>query len=151
LNQKSSPDRLAFQIARTTISPNYPGEELETLDRQNLVISVDVPPQDGETDEQRQERENANAAIVVRRQQEIAAAAPGAGQQLGQQPLNVKQVNANARNKHLRHHLPLNSGATMTHLVPTDYMHETSSGTSSATDLKFTTRRKPTWEPLLPL
>jgi hypothetical protein len=39
----------------------------------------------------------------------------------------------------------------MTHLVPTDYMHETSLETSSATDLKFTTRRKPTWEPLLPL
>jgi hypothetical protein len=54
-------------------------------------------------------------------------------------------------NKHLRHQLPLSSGATMTHLVPTDYVHETSSGTSSATDLKFTTRRKPTWEPLLPL
>jgi hypothetical protein len=54
-------------------------------------------------------------------------------------------------NKHLRHQLPPSSGATMTHLVPTDYMHETSSGTSSATDLKFTTRHKQTWEPLLPL
>jgi hypothetical protein len=56
-----------FYIARTTISPNYPGEEFETLDREILVISADVPPQDGETDEQRQERENANAARVVRR------------------------------------------------------------------------------------
>jgi hypothetical protein len=76
--------------------------------------------------------------------------------------LLVPQVQANNRstrdrsmptpgNKHLRHQLPLNSGATMTHLVPTDYVHETSSGTSSATDSKFTTRRKPTWEPLLPL
>jgi hypothetical protein len=27
-----------------------------------LVVSADVPPQDGETDAQRQERENANAA-----------------------------------------------------------------------------------------
>jgi hypothetical protein len=54
-------------------------------------------------------------------------------------------------NKHLRHQLPLSSGATMTHLVPIDYVHETSSGTSSAMDLKFITRRKPTWEPLLPL
>jgi hypothetical protein len=34
LNQESSPGRLAFQVAHTTISPNYPGEELETLDRQ---------------------------------------------------------------------------------------------------------------------
>jgi hypothetical protein len=33
LNQESSPDRLAFQVAHTTISPNYPGEELETLDQ----------------------------------------------------------------------------------------------------------------------
>jgi hypothetical protein len=31
-----------------------------------LVISADVPPQDGETDEQHQERENANAARAVR-------------------------------------------------------------------------------------
>jgi hypothetical protein len=33
MNQESSPDRLAFQVAHTTISPNYPGEEFETLDR----------------------------------------------------------------------------------------------------------------------
>jgi hypothetical protein len=65
LNQESSPDRLAFQIAHTTISPNYPGEELKTLDCQILVIPTDVPPQDGETDEQHQERENANAARAV--------------------------------------------------------------------------------------
>jgi hypothetical protein len=37
------------------------------------------------------------------------------------------------------------------HLVPTDCVRETSSGTSSAMDLKFTIPRKPTWEPLLPL
>jgi hypothetical protein len=40
-----------------------------------LVVSADVPPQDGETDEQRQKRENANAARAVRRQQELAAPA----------------------------------------------------------------------------
>jgi hypothetical protein len=61
-----SPDHLAFQIARTTISSNYLGEELETLDREILVVSTDVPPRDGEIDEQRQERENANAARAVR-------------------------------------------------------------------------------------
>jgi hypothetical protein len=66
MNQESSPDRLAFQIAHTTISPNYLGEEFETPERQILVVSVEVPPQDGETDEQRQERENANAAKAVR-------------------------------------------------------------------------------------
>jgi hypothetical protein len=92
LNQESSLDRLAFQVAHTTISPNYPGEEFETLDRQILVISADVPPRDGETDEQRQERENSNAARAVRRQQDIAVAAPGAGLQ----PANAGQVNANA-------------------------------------------------------
>jgi hypothetical protein len=53
MNRELSPDRLTFQIARTTISPNYSGEEIETLDREVLVISVDVPPQDGETYEQR--------------------------------------------------------------------------------------------------
>jgi hypothetical protein len=53
LNQESSPYRLAFQVTHTTISSNYLGEELETLDRQILVVSADIPPQDGETDEQR--------------------------------------------------------------------------------------------------
>jgi hypothetical protein len=90
LNQESSPDRLAFQVAHTTISPNYPGEEFETLDRQILVVSADVPPQDGETDAQRQERENANAARAIRWKQEIAAAASG----VGLQPANAGQVNA---------------------------------------------------------
>jgi hypothetical protein len=54
-------------------------------------------------------------------------------------------------NKHLRHRPPLSSGAMMTHLVLIDYVHETSSRTSSATDTKFATRSKLTWEPLLPL
>jgi hypothetical protein len=92
MNQESSPNCLAFQVAYTTISPNYPGEEFGTLDRQILVVSADVPLQDGETDEQRQELENSNTAKAVRRQQEIATAAPGAGIQ----PANAGQVNANA-------------------------------------------------------
>jgi hypothetical protein len=95
MNRKSSPDHLAFQIVRTTISPNYPGEELKTLDHEVLVVSADVPPQDGETDEQRQERENANAARAVSRQQELVATVPATGQQPGQQPVNAGQVNGN--------------------------------------------------------
>jgi hypothetical protein len=79
LNQESSPDRLAFQVAQTTISPNYPGEEFKTPDRQILVVSADESPQDGETDDQQQKRENANAARDVWRQQELAIAAPVAG------------------------------------------------------------------------
>jgi hypothetical protein len=67
MNREPSPDRLAFQIARTTISPNYLGEEFETLDREVLVVSVDVPPQDEEIDEQCVEHENANAARATRR------------------------------------------------------------------------------------
>jgi hypothetical protein len=77
-------------------------------------------------------------------------------------PLLLPQVQANNRvtsdkstptlgNKHLRHQLPHNSDATMIHLVPTDCVRETSSGTSSAMDSKSTTRHKPTWELLLPL
>jgi hypothetical protein len=54
-------------------------------------------------------------------------------------------------NKHLRHQLPHNSDAKMIHLVPTDFVHETCSGTSSATDSKFTIHCKLTWELLLPL
>jgi hypothetical protein len=56
-----------------------------------LVVSANVPPQDGETDEQRQERENANAARAVRRQQELAIAAPV----VGQPPAKAGQVNVN--------------------------------------------------------
>jgi hypothetical protein len=93
MNQESSLDHLVFQVAHTTISPNYPGEEFETLDLQILVVFADVPPQDGETDKQRQERENANATRAVRRQQELAIAAPGGGQPLA----NASQVNANVR------------------------------------------------------
>jgi FtsZ-interacting cell division protein ZipA len=69
-----------FQIAHTTIFPNYPGEELKTLDCEVLVVSVDRPSQDGETDAQRKERENANADMAARWQQELAAAAPVTGQ-----------------------------------------------------------------------
>jgi hypothetical protein len=86
-----------LQVAHTTISPNYPGEEFETPDRQILVVSADLPPQDGETDAQRQERENANAARAVRRQQEIAAAAPAAGLP----PANAGRVNTNTEQQAL--------------------------------------------------
>jgi hypothetical protein len=54
-------------------------------------------------------------------------------------------------NKHLWHQLHRNSDAKMTHLMPTDCVRETSSGTSTATVSKFTTHRKLTWVPLLPL
>jgi hypothetical protein len=91
MNQEPSPDRLAFQIARTTISLNYLGAEFETLDREVLVVSADVPPQDGETNEQYMERENANADRAARRQQELAATASAAGQHAG----NARQGNDN--------------------------------------------------------
>jgi hypothetical protein len=54
-------------------------------------------------------------------------------------------------NKRLWHQLPHISGAKMTHLAPIDYVRETSSGTSRAMDSKFTSYRKPNWEPLFPL
>jgi hypothetical protein len=53
-------------------------------------------------------------------------------------------------NKHLWHQLPHSSDANTIHLVPTDYVRKISLGTSSATDLKFTTHRRPIWEPLSP-
>jgi hypothetical protein len=65
LNQESSLDCLAFQVAHIVISLNYSREEFDTLYRQILAVSADVPPQDGEIDEQHQERENANAARTV--------------------------------------------------------------------------------------
>jgi hypothetical protein len=52
----------------------------------------------GETDARRQERENTNAARAVRRQEEIAAAAPGAClKPANAGPVNAEQVNTNAR------------------------------------------------------
>jgi hypothetical protein len=54
-------------------------------------------------------------------------------------------------NKHLRHLQLLSSDVMMIHLVPTAYVQETSLGILNAMTLKSTTRRKPTWEPLLPL
>jgi hypothetical protein len=50
------------------------------------------------------------------------------------------------RNKHLWHQRPHSSDATTIHLVPTEYVCEISSGTSSAMDLAFTTHRRPIWE-----
>jgi hypothetical protein len=47
----------------------------EIPDLEVLAVFVDVPPQDGETDEQCIERENSNAARAVRRQQKLAAVA----------------------------------------------------------------------------
>jgi hypothetical protein len=46
-------------------------------------------------------------------------------------------------NKHLWHQQPHSSDAMTIHLMPTDYVHEISSGTSSATDSTFTTRHRP--------
>jgi hypothetical protein len=66
INWEQSPKRLAFQIARTTVSLNYPIEEIEAPDHEVLVVFADVPHQDGETDEQHVERENTNAARAVR-------------------------------------------------------------------------------------
>jgi hypothetical protein len=54
-------------------------------------------------------------------------------------------------NNHLRHQLPHSSDAKIIYLVPTDCVHETSSGISSVMDSNSTTHRKPIWEPLLPL
>jgi hypothetical protein len=49
-------------------------------------------------------------------------------------------------NKHSWYQRPHSSDTTTIHLVPTDYVREISSGTSSATDMKSTTHRRPTWE-----
>jgi hypothetical protein len=46
-------------------------------------------------------------------------------------------------NKYLQHQPLLSSGATTIHLVPTDYVQETSSGTLNAMALKSTIPRKP--------
>jgi type II secretory pathway pseudopilin PulG len=119
-------------------------------DSQILVVSADVPPQDGETDEQRQERENTNAVRAIRRQQNIAATAQVQANNQDNNRSTRDKSTPKLGNKHLWHQLPLSNGATMTHLVPIDYVRETSSKTSSVTDSKFITRRKPIWESLLP-
>jgi hypothetical protein len=49
-------------------------------------------------------------------------------------------------NKHSWYQQLHTSDATTIHLEPTDYVRKTSSGTSSATDMKSTTHRRPTLE-----
>jgi hypothetical protein len=49
-------------------------------------------------------------------------------------------------NKHSWYQQLHTSDATTIHLEPTDYVREISSGTSSATEMKSTTHRRPTWE-----
>jgi hypothetical protein len=149
LNRESSLDHLTFQIARTTISPNYPGEEFKNLDREILVVSADVPPQYGETDEQRQERENAMLLeLFDDNKRSLLLPQVQANNQANNRSMRDRSMPAPGK-KHLQHQLPLSSDATMTHLVPTDYVQETFSGTLNAMASKFTTPRKPTWEPLL--
>jgi hypothetical protein len=53
-------------------------------------------------------------------------------------------------NKHSWYQQLHNNDATTIHLEPTDCVREISSGSLSATDMKSTTHRRPTWElPLL--
>jgi hypothetical protein len=61
INHEPSPNRITFHITRTTISPNYPREVFEVSDHEFLLVSADVPPQAGEIDEKRIQRENDNA------------------------------------------------------------------------------------------
>jgi hypothetical protein len=144
-NQESSPDRLAFQVARTTISPNYPGEDFETqiakswsslrtyhhkMEKQtsnDKSVKTPMPP----------EPSGDNKSSPLRPQL-----------QANHQLMPVKSTSSSG-NKHPRHQLPRSSDVAMIHLVPTDCEHEISSGTSSATNSKFTTHREQTWEPLL--
>jgi hypothetical protein len=49
-------------------------------------------------------------------------------------------------NKHSWYQRLHSSDATTIHLEPTDYVRKISSGTTSATDMKSTTHRRPTWE-----
>jgi hypothetical protein len=149
LNRETSPDRLTFQIARTTISPNYPGEELETLDREILVVSADVPLQDLQMNNAKSVR-----MLMLPELSDDSKRSPLLPQvQVNSQVNNCSSLDRSTLtpgNKQL-HQLPLSSDATMTHLVPTEYAQETSSGISSVTDSKFKTLHKPTWELLLPL
>jgi hypothetical protein len=93
LTGSSPPDQLGVvsEPPRVLDCPHYLGEEFEALDCEVVVVSTDEPLRDGETDEQRVERENANTARAVRRQQELAAAALATGQHAG----NAGQGNDN--------------------------------------------------------
>jgi hypothetical protein len=53
------------------------------------------------------------------------------------------------RIKHLWYQRAHSSDTTTINLVPIDYVREISSGTSSATGMKFTTHHRPIWELLL--
>jgi hypothetical protein len=129
-----------FQIAHTTISPNYLGEEIETLDREILVVSTDVPPQDGET------MNNAKSARMPTPPEQFSdkKSSPLPPQVQVNNRLTPDKSTTTPINKYLRHRLLLSSGATMIHLVPTDCVKETFSGILNATASKSTTLHRAT-------
>ena len=93
-----------FQVAHVILTPNSYDGEVGTRhglpDRESLVVSADVPPQDGETAEQAQAREAANADHARRRQAEADQAAQN----------GAAQANTNAQANVQGHQLP-NNGA----------------------------------------
>jgi hypothetical protein len=142
LNKESSPDCLVLQVAYTTISPNYLGEEFETLDRQILVA---MPKYHRKTEKQTRNVKSEKTPTLPELFDDNKRSQPLPQLQAFNR-LTLDRSTPTSSNKHSWYQWPRNSDATTIHLVPTDYVREISSGTSSATDMNSTTHRRPTWE-----
>jgi hypothetical protein len=145
MDQESSPGRLAFQVA----IQQSPRTIREKSSRPQIARSWSSL----RTYHHKMEKQMSNDKSVK------TPMLPGPSGDNKSSPL-LPQLQANHRlmpvkststsgNKHLRHQLPRSSDAATIHLVLTDCVREISSETSSTTDSKFTTYRKPTWELLL--
>jgi hypothetical protein len=127
LNREMSPDHLAFQIARTTISPNYPGEQLETLDCEILVVSADIPPQ---VERHMNNAKSAKTPTLPEIFGDNKSLRLPPRVQVNNQVNNRSTPNKSMTtpgNKHLQQRLPLSNDGTTINIAPTEYVPETSS------------------------
>jgi hypothetical protein len=149
------------------ISPKYLVEEFDTLDRQILVVStmyhrkmekqthsvksVKTPTLPELSDDNKRSQPLPQVQAYNRLMSDWSTLMPDRSTPMpGKSIPTPDMAIPMPRNKHLWHQLPHSNDAKMIHLVPTDCARDTSSGTTSATDSKFTTHRRPTWEPLSP-
>jgi hypothetical protein len=137
MNQESSSDRLAFQVAHTTISPNYLGEDFET---QIARSWSSLQTYHHKMEKQTSNDKSVKTPMLPELSGDNKSSPLWPSLQDNHRLMPVKSTSTSG-NKHPRHQLPHSNDAAMIHLVPIDCAHEISSGTSSMTDSEFTTHR----------
>jgi hypothetical protein len=115
MNQESSPDLLAFQVAHTTISPNYPGEEFKTP-----VVSAMLPEP---SDDNKKSPPLPQVQAYNRLMSDKLMPTPGRSTPTSDRSTpTLDKSMPTPGNKHLWHQLPHSSDAKMMYLAPTYYV-----------------------------